>query len=229
MAGNDILDEVPSFAKVLKDAIEQRVCDMHVALPGQVESFDGRKAKIQLLLTRRYKDGEEITFPPVENVPILMPQTENASVYLPIEVGTTGLVVFNERSLDQWLVAGGTVNPNDPRKFHLSDAVFIPGLRPFNKETDYDPMRLVIRYKQGKIVVGDGKVAIGKVGGDELLDLVSQLAGQLSQTQTDIQLITVPTVLGPSGPPINAASFVAIKAAVDAIQSKIDAIKDALS
>jgi hypothetical protein len=51
---------------------------------------------------------------------------------LPVSVGDTGLLVFADGSLDVWLARGGVVDPLDDRHHALSDAVFIPGLRPFS-------------------------------------------------------------------------------------------------
>lgn len=51
---------------------------------------------------------------------------------LPVAVGDTGLLIFSDRSLDVWLATGGIVDPGDDRRHALSDAVFVPGLRPFS-------------------------------------------------------------------------------------------------
>lgn len=226
---NQIDDEVPSLAKLMKDAIEQRLCDVHVSMPARIISFDGKKASVQPLLQKKYLDGELLTLPPIQNVPVIWPQTKEATIILPLDVDSEGTLLFAERSLEKWLVAGGLVNPDDPRKFHLSDAQFIPGIKPFNAASDYDPGRIVIKYKSGKVVVGDGKIALGNADGDELLKIIEDTQTQLADTQTGIQAITVPTMMGPSGTPLNAATFASIKSAVDALKAKLTAIRDVLS
>lgn len=55
-----------------------------------------------------------------------------ASLVLPVAKGDTGLLIFCDSSLDVWLARGGLVDPLDDRHHSLSDAVFIPGLRPFS-------------------------------------------------------------------------------------------------
>lgn len=226
---NQIGDERPTLAKLLKDSIEQRLCDVHVSIPSSIVSYDGKRASVQPLLQRRYQDGEIVTMPVISNVPVIWPSTKNSSVTLPLAKGDTGALLFSERSLDKWLVAGGIVNPEDTRKFHLSDAQFFPGLKPFSENSDYDPDRIVIRNQNGKIVVGNGKVALGNSSGDELLDLVDQGLEQLEDTNAGIQLLTVPTVMGPSGTPINSSTFAGIETAVGSIRSALQAIKDVLS
>ena len=59
----------------------------------------------------------------------------------------------------------------------------------------------------------------------ELLDLVDQIIDQIDQTETAIQAITVPTAVGPSGPPINAASFIAIQSTLATIKGLLGGIK----
>lgn len=227
---NRILTETPSMAKVIKDAIESRLAEVHISLPAKIVSYDGSKASVQPLLRRKYfRDSGPVDLPVITNVPVIWPQTADSVVILPLKKDDTGTLLFAERSLDRWLVSGGTVNPEDPRKFSISDAQFFPGLKPFNTASDYDATRIVIRNGNGKIVIGDGKVAIGNRAGDELLQLVSDLMAEVSATEAAIQILTVPTLVGPSGPPINAASFAAIQANVDALKSKLDAIKDVLA
>lgn len=62
-----------------------------------------------------------------------------ADLVVPVAVGTTGLLVFCDDSLDVWLSKGGLVDPLDDRHHALSDAVFIPGLRPFSNPVSVPP------------------------------------------------------------------------------------------
>jgi hypothetical protein len=62
-----------------------------------------------------------------------------ADLVVPVEVGDTGLLVFADDSLDIWLSKGGLVDPLDDRHHALSDAVFIPGLRPFSNPISVPP------------------------------------------------------------------------------------------
>jgi len=62
-----------------------------------------------------------------------------ADLVTPVAVGDTGLLVFCDGSLDVWLSKGGLVDPLDDRHHALSDAVFIPGLRPFSNPVSVPP------------------------------------------------------------------------------------------
>ena len=176
----DRRNETPTWANVIKAAIERRLDDINISLPARIESFDGVKASVQPLLQRKLVvGGAKITLPIISNVPVLMPATANASVYLPLAKNDTGMLVFSQRSLDKWLVQGGLLTPDDPRKFSISDAQFIPGLKPFSKTTDYDADRLVVRNGDMMITLkDDGKLKISNSSG-ELLDKISAMVDGL--------------------------------------------------
>lgn len=196
MSGNRILDETPSLAKVIKDAIEQRLCDVHTCLPAKIISFDGKKASVQPQLQRKYSDGEIVTLPVISNVPVMWPQTLNAIVILPLKAGDTGTVFFSERSLDKWLVAGGVVNPDDTRKFHLSDAIFYPGVKPFDASSDYDPLRIVIKNKDARLTVKeDGKFKIENTkDSEELLTIIDDFLSAVLAAKVNTALGPQPLV-----------------------------------
>lgn len=81
--------------------------------------------------------------------------------------------------------------------------------------------------KDGGILnLSGGKVALGST--DELLDLFDQTLDEIIKTEDGIVALTVPTAVGPSGPPINSATFTAIKSALDTIKSNLAAIKGSL-
>lgn len=62
-----------------------------------------------------------------------------ADLIVNVSVGDTGLLVFCDDSLDVWLSKGGLVDPLDDRHHALSDAVFVPGLRPFSNPVSVPP------------------------------------------------------------------------------------------
>jgi hypothetical protein len=109
------------------------LCNLHTAMPGEVVNFNPvtQTATIQPALQRLLEgaDGaEDIT--PIEDVPVSMPGAGNFWINLDIQPGSTGILIWSERSIANWLQQGGQVDPDDTRKFDLSDAMFIPGINP---------------------------------------------------------------------------------------------------
>ena len=83
---------------------------------------------------------------------------------------------------------------------------------------------VITMLSDGKILIDSSNVMIGAgateaiVLGDKLVDLIGQIIDQ-------INLISVPTGVGPSGPPVNAAMFSTIKAQLGTVLSGIGKIK----
>ena len=131
------MSQSPTFAEVLRTAMDSHTADLHVAMPGRVESYDStnQSVSVQPLIRRGYtgEDGERAveSLPVITGVPVVFPGTGGVSITWPVAAGDTVLLVFSESSIDKWLSRGGEVDPLDDRKHTLSDAIAIPGLRDF--------------------------------------------------------------------------------------------------
>jgi hypothetical protein len=123
-----------TMSEAIRNAILYQLNNIHTALPGQIISYDytTQKASIQPTLNKVWTNVSPTTMPVLVNVPIIFQESGGASLTMPINVGDSCLILFMERSIDEWLTHGGIVSPSDPRKFDLSDAVAIMGLQPFN-------------------------------------------------------------------------------------------------
>lgn len=124
-------------------------------LPGVVDSYDSTNKVVEVTpaLKRRYLDGKNETMAPISNVPVAFQQAKNFSFTYPIQKGSEGLLIFSQRSLEEWKKKGGIVLPKDPRRNHLSDAFFIPGVTFPGGGDEGDENNLVIKYFNGKIVI----------------------------------------------------------------------------
>lgn len=133
------MKETPTLAELLIQAIRGELLDIHTCLPAKIQKYDSetQKADVIPLLKKKYKfDAEPTDLPVITNVPVQWPSANAgaAFIHLPLKAEDFGMVVFSERSIDTWLAGeGDSVSPEDPRHHHLSDAIFIPGVRPFKK------------------------------------------------------------------------------------------------
>jgi hypothetical protein len=204
-------DTSPSFAQLLQNAIDAKIVDLNIALPGIVVSYDRAKqrAKIQPALKRTYADGSVVDLPIINNVPVIFPKSGARRFHFDLEVGSPVQLLFSQRSLDIWKAKGGTVSPNDPRKFNLSDAVAIPGLcsiadavapvGPADSVEVSNGTNSIYIEKDGKVTIknGGGKIEMSPAGKfkitnntEELLSLLTQVVNLLSTTTTN-------TIFGP--------------------------------
>ena len=124
------IEVTPSLSEVIRRYVEQRLCQVHTAIPGEVVDYDAgtRLATVQPTIKALYESAGPIARPPIPNVRVVMPGGNGMEVSLPLAAGDTGLIVFCERSLDEWMTQGGNVTPETTRKHDLMDAVFFPGL-----------------------------------------------------------------------------------------------------
>lgn len=160
----------PSLAEVIRLAMEHRLQDVHVALPGRIEKYDAasQKADVQPMIQRRVatSEGDEIleALPKLTDVPIVFPRSKEFFVSFPLAAGDYVLLVFNERSLDNFYIGelDEQADPDDFRLHDISSAVAIPGFWPEKgalKEAD-----------AANLVVGkdDGGVQIHVTPGDKV-------------------------------------------------------------
>ena len=208
--------ETKSLAWVIMQAIRTNQLELHTAFPAEITAVTtpGFLVSVQPLLKRRFMDASVEPLPIIQNVPVVMPNGARYSIRVPVAVGDTGLCVVSERSLDVWKIHGGTVDPQDTRLHHLSDAVFIPGLYPMDDPVTVQgsPTSMQFNNWQGIIVIEqDGTMKFqNKLKSVELID-------QLVQLVQAIEAMTVSTMIGPQ-PPINLATFTAIRSKLEMLK-----------
>ena len=117
-----------ALGELLDAAIANAGENTHTAIPGVVVSVGGGTVNVKPLLNRKLRDGTVEELPVIPNVPVWFPRGGGASITWPVAAGDGCLLVFSERSLDEWKGGGGQVTPDDPRKHGLSDAIAFVGL-----------------------------------------------------------------------------------------------------
>lgn len=222
--------KTPSLIEVLDAVVDRHLLEMHVSMPVEVVSYDYAKnmANVKPVLKRKYKSEDgAVELPIISNVPVAFQRMGSGHLRLPVNPGDTGQVVICERSIDGWLISGGTIDPQDPRKHALSDAVFYPGLNPQNNPMESSAAQDSIELKNKGAyieVLSSGKFKITN-GTEEVLDLLVQTITEMSNTLNELGNVHMTnTMFGPQKP-INSANYVAIKALVDTIKTKMTSLK----
>lgn len=149
----------PTMLQVLEGFVSERLDDLHTAMPGTIESFDAAKqtANVKLLLKKRValEDGTfaDRSMGVAINVPIVFPAAGAFRITFPVKAGDGVLVVFAEASIDRWQAVGGE-QPTDVRRFHLADAIAIPGLNPSTKtHAGFSSQAMTLGHDSGPGVV----------------------------------------------------------------------------
>ncbi len=216
-----------SLQEILKQAIDFELTEFHVCMPGKIETYDESlgTATIKPTLSRRFRGAaNSIEYPVIQKVPVVQPRTAKAQATLPITKGDLVLIVFADRSIENWDMSRGDEprEVRDLRRHDLSDAFAILGGYPtLNPSPPVNGKAYEVLVKPGtKIAFGNGSV--------EVLTLFDEVLEKMDSILTNIQLLTVSGVLtggGISGIPVNAASFVINQTEIALIKTKLEALK----
>jgi hypothetical protein len=211
----------PTLATVISQALASVIGSLHSAMPGQIESYDYKMAKADVLplLNRTFEDGTIMTMPVVKNIPVIWPRTSQGSITFPLQRGDGVLLIFSERSLDEWLSQGGSVAPKDQRTFDLSDAIAIPGLYSFaaqmSTQANNEDFKIIFKDQSitlkgdssGEILIG--KDAVTKLVNDTFKDLFNNHKHFYWDAVTSLPLSTdcpgvvsggITPIVAPTGP-----------------------------
>ena len=209
--------ETPTLAQVLKEAMESRLVELHTSMPAKIVSYNSSEqtASVQPLLQRQYLDGTVVNLPIINSVPVHFPSAGGFFISFPVQTDDECLLIFSERSLEILKEKGGIVDPLDPRKFHISDAIALVGsISKPNKFQNVSSEKLVLAYKTGtsEIHVGlDGKVSIKSsevLLGDHTLTEFAAIASRVQARLAAIETFLASHIhsgvtpgVGVSGPP----------------------------
>lgn len=130
--------DVATLLGVEEEALEemfwQKACDLRMAIPCQVVSFDSSRqtVKVQVAILENLKlNGvpTPVAIPPMEDVPVCLPRGGGMTLTFPIKPGDQCLVVFADMCIDAWYQSGGVNNNQMKRRRHnLSDGMAIFGV-----------------------------------------------------------------------------------------------------
>lgn len=185
----------PELADLILAGVDRRLGGVHVAMPGRVISYNAaeQSAQIQptispLILT---EEGDEpIDLPIIPAAPVLFPRAGGYRMTFPIKPDDTGLLIINSHAIETWIRQNSPrdVEALDPRRFHLSDAVFLPGLSQFAALSPADPDDFVIEKVGGVAIhLNDaGEINLGSKTAADALALASKVEAELAAVKAAI-------------------------------------------
>ena len=112
-----------------------RQAQIHTTMPGIVVSYNAATmtAVVQPALQgiRTLKDGtrQPVTISPIHDVPVHFPGGGGHLFTFPVAKGDECLIMFAERSIDNWHQHGGVQQPSDWRMHDINDAFALVGTR----------------------------------------------------------------------------------------------------
>lgn len=123
--------DVNEFAQGIEDMISNGIAGIHTACPATIVSFDAGTcvASVKPTMTYYKSDGTTLDYPVIIGVPVFMPKAGSSQITYPVKAGDSCLLVFAERSIDEWMGKGNSDN-HDPRRYDLTDAFCFVGMCP---------------------------------------------------------------------------------------------------
>src|SRR5260221_3943082 len=180
------MPRTPGINAVLERLLADDRADLHVALPGVVQSYDPatQTASIKPMVQRvvREQDDERAVdpMPVLPAVPVVFARGGGYFMTFPLVAGDAGLLVFCERDPGPWRHTGQDSDPGDEGLHWLTGAVLYPWLETEARALPTRPGHLVVGKEGGPELHIDGShVDVGAAGGNfvALSNLVSaQLA-----------------------------------------------------
>lgn len=174
----------PTLQEIVNAAREQGARDVYTMIPAKVVKWSSSKADCQILIKNvtfgEDESREAVSWPVVPAVPVMFFGAGGFRFTCPISDGTssdatTGMLLFSHRSMDKWLSGSGSeVDPEFDHDHALTDAVFIPGLRPFGSTWQR--------------VATDG-MSIGSDTGDAEIKITSSLIELGGDSATDFMVL----------------------------------------
>lgn len=203
----------------LKDAIDSGIIAhmgfMRFINVGFIQSYDSATQRASVVMAfRKISSNNTVTDPVViSNVPVFVLSGGQSAITLPISVGDSCLLVFNDQSLDAWknsagdLVAPTGTNAAGFSAHNITDAIALVGVNPFATAKAGNG-NLSITNGQSSLQLSESSVAIGALG----IELFSTTASALSQLSTALTALatsnpTVAAVLLPIATTLNGYSL----------------------
>lgn len=228
MSGN-ISNFKPEFSDVIRATIDTVLMDLNVCLPAKIKTYDKdtQYADVEIQLFTAYIDGTLVPLPVIPNVPVKWPRANGgaAFIHMPLVPGDDVILVFSQRSLDNWKTTGGMSDPNDPRKHHITDAYALVGgsaLPDAFTPSTTDSIEIVNGDTQVIVHPGGKFQAINPTG--ELIDILDQITEQVSMTNETLSEDTVSTIFGPQQL-LMFETYATIHEQLEELKTKLDSFK----
>lgn len=175
---------------------------LNTAIPASIDSYDPdtRTAKVKIHYSDHFaSEGTEANredWPPIPDCAVLFPRGGGFVFTWPLKKGDPVLVVFSQRSLQEWSASDGKT---DIGSFLISthnpgDAIVIPGLSP-SKNKDGEDTEIKITT-DGELQVKSSKVRLGTLDAAKALALAEKVDAAIQNAEAKINAIVAAALAG---------------------------------
>lgn len=109
---------------------------------------------VQPLINRVFEDVVVMVPSIILNVPVVFPSGGGGLISFPIKVGDTVLVIYSQRSIEEWMESGGErQTPKDRRHHHRTDAIAIPGIYTKSSNLSPHPDNVEVKFESSSVSI----------------------------------------------------------------------------
>jgi len=181
----------PQLVDSLREALRAETAKIRTCIPGRVVSYDHseQRADVRPVVRSARKDpdtDERVTYLPdvIPNCPVSFPQGGGFSLTWPLQKGDRVELRFASRSLDEWLTGGGDdVEPKDPRRFDVTDAIVDPGISSFAEALAND------RLDDAAMVLFGEKIYLGDANPAQFVALAGKVEDEIQKIRDKLDAL----------------------------------------
>ena len=190
----------------------QRVFRLNTCIPAIVDEFDATRQRVSAIPAIRAKfidpetnQASYIEYPKITNIPLAIIKSAGLKITYPIEKGQNCTLLFSQRSIDNFILAGGIQDPFDTKNpqrtqircMDLTDALCFPGLiTDAETITDYATDAIEIRSADNTTKVSVKENSLKLLQGSASIELaegnINMSAATINITGTEAVNITSP-------------------------------------
>lgn len=154
------VEHTPTLPQLIDVAIDQRLDNVFVAVPGRIESYDAseRSADVKPLVRVAFTDESGVRqteeLPVIARVPVMFPGMGDGEITFPVSNGDYVMLHFASHSIDTWLETAQLVDSGDDRRHSISDAFAVPGIRPFKDKKSANQDAVVVDRGSSELRLG---------------------------------------------------------------------------
>ncbi len=189
-------DASPTLGRCLSAYEETLLERIHTSMPGRVVTYD--PANRTAVVVPGLADADGNAMPTIFDVPVVWPGGNGFSLTVGLNANDRVLLLFSERSIEEWLAKGLATDPHDLRRHSITDALALPAVWFMKKgpSVTASPTDMCLGRDNGTLVIRilpSGKIMIGnEISGVDLLDILDRLL--LGLTTATVTVLGQPLV-----------------------------------
>jgi hypothetical protein len=180
------MSNIPSAQPQLFDVLlrnkRETALEINCVKIGKIESYDNltNTAKITISSLRRLANGDTCEYPQLEDCPVFILQGGGSYLSMPIDAGDNCLVLFNDRCIDDWYIAGQVTAPDDTRTHAIADGIAIVGINPLTDAIQHSSSVAVLNGGTNKVAIKNATTDL-KTLLNSLIDIVISISDTIGQ------------------------------------------------